>query len=96
MDLVARGRLSVQHVSEKAWTTIQLLADTGGWDEKLFKKQRSRKRPAQNRQEDGVLEVDGEKGTSVKGTAAKGSKKTSKEGQTQTGRGKKWRRGGAV
>jgi len=79
MDLVARGRLSVQRVSEKAWTTIQLLADTGGWDEKLVKKQRSRKRSAQNQEEDGVLETDGENGTNVKGTSAKGSKKSSRK-----------------
>jgi predicted RNA-binding protein with PUA-like domain len=33
MDLVARGRLSVQRVSEAAWTAVQQLASTGGWDE---------------------------------------------------------------
>ena len=32
MDLVTRGRLSVQRVSEEAWNTIQLLAERGGWD----------------------------------------------------------------
>ncbi|KAJ7927586.1 PUA-like domain-containing protein [Mycena leptocephala] len=32
MDLVTRGRLSVQHVSEAAWTAVQQLASTGGWD----------------------------------------------------------------
>ncbi|KAJ6627822.1 PUA-like domain-containing protein [Mycena sp. CBHHK59/15] len=32
MDLVTRGRLSVQRVSEAAWTAVQRLADTGGWD----------------------------------------------------------------
>ncbi|KAJ7512740.1 DUF55-domain-containing protein [Mycena galericulata] len=33
MDLVTRGRLSVQRVSAAAWAAVQLLADTGGWDE---------------------------------------------------------------
>lgn len=33
MDLVTRGRLSVQRVNDKAWDAIQLLATTGGWDE---------------------------------------------------------------
>ncbi|KAJ7778302.1 DUF55-domain-containing protein [Mycena metata] len=33
MDLVTRGRLSVQRVSEAAWTAVQKLANTGGWDE---------------------------------------------------------------
>ncbi|KAJ7666169.1 PUA-like domain-containing protein [Mycena polygramma] len=33
MDLVTRGRLSVQRVSEAAWTAVQQLASTGGWDE---------------------------------------------------------------
>ncbi|KAF8638554.1 hypothetical protein AX17_002097 [Amanita inopinata Kibby_2008] len=33
MNLVTRGRLSVQRVSESAWNTIQILAETGGWDD---------------------------------------------------------------
>ncbi|KAF7360340.1 Autophagy-related protein [Mycena venus] len=32
MDLVTRGRLSVQRVSDAAWTAVQQLANTGGWD----------------------------------------------------------------
>ncbi|KAJ3568825.1 hypothetical protein NP233_g5456 [Leucocoprinus birnbaumii] len=32
MDLVTRGRLSVQRVEANAWDTIQLLAKNGGWD----------------------------------------------------------------
>ncbi|KAJ7753369.1 PUA-like domain-containing protein [Mycena maculata] len=32
MDLVIRGRLSVQRVSAGAWAAIQLLASNGGWD----------------------------------------------------------------
>ncbi|KAJ6595841.1 PUA-like domain-containing protein [Mycena vulgaris] len=32
MDLVTRGRLSVQRVSPDAWAAVQLLARTGGWD----------------------------------------------------------------
>ncbi|KAF9498699.1 DUF55-domain-containing protein [Pleurotus eryngii] len=37
MDLVTRGRLSVQRVSEEAWNTIQLLAKRGGWDRLILK-----------------------------------------------------------
>lgn len=33
MHLVNRGRLSVQRVEAKAWETIHLLADNGGWEE---------------------------------------------------------------
>ncbi|CAA7270952.1 unnamed protein product [Cyclocybe aegerita] len=33
MDLVTRGRLSVQRVGEDAWEAIQFLAEKGGWDE---------------------------------------------------------------
>ena len=32
MDLVTRGRLSVQRVEAKAWDAIALLAENGGWD----------------------------------------------------------------
>jgi len=33
MDLVTRGRLSVQRVEEQAWNAILKLAETGGWEE---------------------------------------------------------------
>lgn len=33
MDLVTRGRLSVQRVAANAWDTIHLLAENGGWEE---------------------------------------------------------------
>ncbi|KAJ7634861.1 DUF55-domain-containing protein [Roridomyces roridus] len=33
MDLVTRGRLSVQRVTPAAWAAIELLAEKGGWDE---------------------------------------------------------------
>jgi len=33
MDLVTRGRLSVQRVSEAEWTAVQQLTSTGGWDD---------------------------------------------------------------
>ncbi|KAM6496218.1 DUF55 domain containing protein [Amanita muscaria] len=42
-DLVTKGRLSVQRVSEKAWKAIQLLADNGGWSDSFVKKERVRK-----------------------------------------------------
>lgn len=33
MDLVTRGRLSVQRVREDAWAAIELMAENGGWEE---------------------------------------------------------------
>lgn len=33
MDLVTRGRLSVQRVGENAWAAIELMAKNGGWEE---------------------------------------------------------------
>ncbi|KAJ7108517.1 PUA-like domain-containing protein [Mycena epipterygia] len=33
MDLVTRGRLSVQRVSAATWAAVQQLANTGGWDD---------------------------------------------------------------
>ena len=33
MDLVTRGRLSVQRVGEDAWAAIELMVENGGWEE---------------------------------------------------------------
>ena len=33
MDLVTRGRLSVQRVGEDAWKAIEQLAEKGGWED---------------------------------------------------------------
>ena len=33
MNLVTRGRLSVQRVGEDAWAAIELMAENGGWEE---------------------------------------------------------------
>ncbi|KAJ3889605.1 DUF55-domain-containing protein [Lentinula edodes] len=37
MDLINRGRLSVQRVQKPAWDVIGLLAERGGWDESKLK-----------------------------------------------------------
>jgi hypothetical protein len=42
MDLVTRGRLSVQRVGEDAWAAIELMAENGGW-EKLDIKPKKKK-----------------------------------------------------
>ena len=42
MDLVTRGRLSVQRVDEKAWEAITLLAAKGGWDDLDLKLKKGR------------------------------------------------------
>ncbi|KAF8180156.1 DUF55-domain-containing protein [Pholiota molesta] len=45
MDLVTRGRLSVQRVQEDAWKTIEQLADRGGWKEPGSRPKKNAKRP---------------------------------------------------
>jgi hypothetical protein len=43
MDLVHRGRLSVQRVQGRAWEVIEKLGEKGGWSEEVGKgKKRSR------------------------------------------------------
>lgn len=41
MNLVTRGRLSVQRVESNAWNIIQLLAANGGWEEMDLKARKS-------------------------------------------------------
>lgn len=43
MDLVTRGRLSVQRVQGDAWKAIEQLADNGGWTEADTKPKKSAK-----------------------------------------------------
>ncbi|KAH7887505.1 DUF55-domain-containing protein [Phlebopus sp. FC_14] len=38
MQLVTRGRLSVQRVTEECWSVIELLAEKGGWESMSFTK----------------------------------------------------------
>ena len=72
MDLVARGRLSVQRVDEKAWGVIEMLADKGGWAEMdlrpkkdkvsgIMKKGHAKKRKAPGKGK-GKKEVDEDEG----------------------------------
>lgn len=56
MDLVTRGRLSVQRVEEQAWNAVVKLAETGGWEElDLTAKKKSgagpKKTPVKTRQD---------------------------------------------
>ena len=37
MDLVTRGRLSVQRVTEDAWDTVASMSEKGGWEEMNMK-----------------------------------------------------------
>ncbi|KAF9450144.1 DUF55-domain-containing protein [Macrolepiota fuliginosa MF-IS2] len=46
MNLVTRGRLSVQRVDANAWGTIHLLADNGGWEEMDLKPRKKTTKPA--------------------------------------------------
>ncbi|KAF8740145.1 hypothetical protein AX14_008557 [Amanita brunnescens Koide BX004] len=49
MDLVTRGRLSVQRVSEEAWTAIEQLAERGGWDDASLKKRAPKAKSARKK-----------------------------------------------
>ncbi|KAJ3998348.1 DUF55-domain-containing protein [Lentinula boryana] len=46
MDLINRGRLSVQRIQKPAWDVIKLLAERGGWDELMFGKGKGKSRGA--------------------------------------------------
>lgn len=42
MDLVRRGRLSVQRVQRDAWDVVEQLAEKGGWSEDVRKGKKRR------------------------------------------------------
>ncbi|KAK0461608.1 PUA-like domain-containing protein [Desarmillaria tabescens] len=46
MDLVTRGRLSVQRVDKKAWDAIKLLSEQGGWEDLDTKPEQKRRTTA--------------------------------------------------
>ncbi|KAK0207034.1 PUA-like domain-containing protein [Desarmillaria ectypa] len=46
MDLVTRGRLSVQRVDKKAWDAITLLSEQGGWEDLDTKPEQKRQTTA--------------------------------------------------
>ncbi|KAJ3788920.1 DUF55-domain-containing protein [Lentinula aff. detonsa] len=46
MDLINRGRLSVQRIQKPAWDVIKLLAERGGWDELMFGKGKGKSKGA--------------------------------------------------
>ncbi|KAF8958522.1 PUA-like domain-containing protein [Flammula alnicola] len=76
MDLVARGRLSVQRVEEVAWKAIGQLAEKGGWEEMvttLKKKAKGKEADA----EDGALDV---KPSAARKRKVSRSKKKAQEG----------------
>ncbi|KAF8345603.1 PUA-like domain-containing protein [Amanita rubescens] len=88
MDLVTRGRLSVQRVSEGAWTTIELLAERGGWDEASLKKRATkaksvRRNSAKNQEPEGPSGKKGEGGSKSK-SKAKTQKPTKKRKRNAT------------
>ncbi|KAF9067636.1 PUA-like domain-containing protein [Rhodocollybia butyracea] len=70
MDLITRGRLSVQQVQKPAWDTITLLAERGGWEESSFSKAKTSK-----------AKVKKDKGTSGT-TKARGRKKAKEVEET--------------
>ena len=57
MDLVTRGRLSVQRVGEDAWKAIGQLAEKGGWEEMDLKPTATKKRKEKAGSDDGPSNV---------------------------------------
>jgi hypothetical protein len=47
MDLVVRGRLSVQRVNPLAWKAVELLAQEGGWSLELLGGKKTKKNSVQ-------------------------------------------------
>ena len=43
MDLVRRGRLSVQRVQPEAWEVIKQMAEKGGWEEETKGNRRAKR-----------------------------------------------------
>ncbi|KAJ3506435.1 hypothetical protein NLJ89_g6874 [Agrocybe chaxingu] len=73
MDLVTRGRLSVQRVGEDGWEAIQLLAEKGGWEELDLKPKK--KGPAKGK----AKEKDAEDGSKTKPEKKKNKRKRKDE-----------------
>jgi hypothetical protein len=64
MDLVRKGRLSVQRVDEPAWNAISLLTKEGGWEEMNLKpKKGSSKKAAKGT----IAKSTGGRGRGIKG-----------------------------
>jgi hypothetical protein len=72
MDLVRKGRLSVQRVDEKAWDAISLLTKEGGWEEMNLKSKKSSSKK--------TVKGATAKTTGRRGRGAKGQRKDDEEG----------------
>ena len=81
MPLIARGRLSVQPVNEAAYTTIELLAKTGGWDEKAAKPKKAAKgkTTASKKAQEGTADGDNETAPDGEAAPKAANKRTSKK-----------------
>ncbi|PBK67059.1 DUF55-domain-containing protein [Armillaria solidipes] len=85
MDLVTRGRLSVQRVDKKAWDAIKLLSEQGGWEELNIKPEQKRQtttaasgkksKRAAAKDKDGQFGEEGSDDESSKPTTSKRGKK---------------------
>jgi hypothetical protein len=71
MDLVRKGRLSVQRVDEKAWNAINLLTKNGGWEEMNLKP----KKGLSKKNVKGAKAKAKAKATGRRGRSAKGKRK---------------------
>jgi hypothetical protein len=64
MDLVRKGRLSVQRVNEKAWNAIDLLTRNGGWEKMNLKPKRGSSKKSVT---GGKAQATGRRGRGAKG-----------------------------
>lgn len=79
MELVGRGRLSVQRVEEGAYNAIRQLAEKGGWDADAGKKTKGKGKPKKEDQGDEP------KGASRKRKAGEGQEGTRRSTRTKRG-----------
>lgn len=58
MDLVHRGRLSVQRVQPEAWDVVEQLAEKGGWSEGVAKGTGTKSKPTRSKRRSGAAEAE--------------------------------------
>ena len=78
MELVGRGRLSVQRVEENAYEVIRQLAEKGGWDVDVGKKAKGKAKKVAKADDD-----DEPKKTSRKRKAGEGQEGTRRSTRTK-------------
>ncbi|KAJ8502495.1 hypothetical protein ONZ45_g11711 [Pleurotus djamor] len=82
MDLITRGRLSVQRVTPESWAVIQVLAERGGFDDLVPPTPKPRGKGKRKAKKEGKKKVDDE----VEEEGEKEEKEKEKEGDVDAGK----------